>query len=122
MLAYILKRRLGLDPTRDVKVVRLGNDPSILPALVYGAVDAGMLTTPARLMAKKRGFRELLDLDELGFQYPYVGISTLRANVKKDPGTTGKLIRTLIDGIQIFKTNKEDSLLAMKRYFERRKR
>jgi len=90
--------------------------------LVYGAVDAGMLTTPARLMAKKRGFRELLDLDELGFQYPYVGISTLRANVKKDPGTTGKLIRTLIDGIQIFKTNKEDSLLAMKRYFERRKR
>jgi NitT/TauT family transport system substrate-binding protein len=116
LLAYILKRRLGLDQTRDVKVVRLGDDPSILPALEHGAVDAGMLTTPARLMAKKRGFRELLDLDELGLQYPYVGISTLRAKVKKDPETTGKLIRTLIDGIQIFKTNKEDSLLSMKRY------
>jgi ABC-type nitrate/sulfonate/bicarbonate transport system substrate-binding protein len=116
LLAFILKRRLGLDPTRDVKVVRLGDDPSILPALEHGVIDAGMLTTPARLMAKKRGFRELLDLDELGFQYPYVGISTLKANVKKDPETTGKLIRTLIDGIQIFKTNKEDSLLAMKRH------
>jgi len=116
LLAYILKRRLGLDPTRDVKVVRLGDDPSILPALEHGVVDAGMLTTPARLMAKKRGFRELLDLDELGFQYPYVGISTLRAIVRKNPETTGKLIRTLIDGIQIFKTNKEDSLLAMRRY------
>src|SRR5262249_13698921 len=40
-LAYILKRRLGLDPTRDVKVVRLGDDPSILPALEHGVVDAG---------------------------------------------------------------------------------
>jgi ABC-type nitrate/sulfonate/bicarbonate transport system substrate-binding protein len=116
LLAYILKRRLGLNPTHDVKVVRLGDDPSILPALEHGAVDAAMLTTPARLMARKRGFRELLDLDELGFRYPYVGISTLRINVKKDPETTGKLIRTLIDGIQIFRTNKEDSLLAMKRY------
>jgi ABC-type nitrate/sulfonate/bicarbonate transport system substrate-binding protein len=116
LLAYILKRRLGFDPIRDVKVVRLGDDPSILPALEHGVVDAGMLTTPARFMAKRRGFRELLDLDELGFQYPYVGISTLRAIVRKNPETTEKLIRTLIDGIQIFKTNKEESLLAMKRY------
>jgi ABC-type nitrate/sulfonate/bicarbonate transport system substrate-binding protein len=116
LLAYILKRRLGLDPTREVKVVRLGDDPSILPALEHGVVDAGMLTTPARWMARKRGFRELLDLDALGFQYPYVGISTLKANVKKNPETTGKLIRTLIDGIEIFKTNQEDSLAAMRRY------
>ena len=45
-----------------------------------------------------------------------LGISTLRAIVRKNPETTGKLVRTLIDGIQIFKTNKEDSLLAMRRY------
>ena len=91
LLAYILKRRLSLDPTRDVKVVRLGDDPSIFLALEHGVIDAGMLTTPARLMAKKRGFRELLDLDELGFQYPYVGISTLKANVRKNPETTQKI-------------------------------
>src|SRR5215475_1583981 len=116
LLAYILKRRLSLDATRDVKVVRLGDDPSIFPALEHGVIDAGMLTTPARLLAKKRGFRELLDLDELGFQYPYVGISTLKAIVRKNPETTQRLIRTLIDGIEIHKTSKEESLHAMKRY------
>ena len=79
-------------------------------------VDAGMLTTPARLMAKKRGFRELLDLDEVGFQYPYVGVSTLKAIVRKNPERTERVIRTLIEGIQIFRTNKEESLFAMKRY------
>jgi hypothetical protein len=45
-----------------------------------------------------------------------VGISTLKATVRKNPETTKRLIRTLIDGIEVFKTNKEDSLLAMKRY------
>jgi ABC-type nitrate/sulfonate/bicarbonate transport system substrate-binding protein len=116
LLAYILKRRLDLDPTRDVKVVRLGDDPSIFPALEHGVIDAGMLTTPARLMAKKRGFRELLDLDELGFQYPYVGISTLKVNLRNNPELTSKVMRTLIDGIQIFKSSREESLLVMKRY------
>ena len=116
MLRYLLKRNLSLGSPGDLKVVRLGDDPSILPALEYGVVDAGMLTTPARLVAKKRGFRELLDLDELGFDYPYVGISTLKVNIRKNPELTDKVIRTLIEGIQIFKMSREESLLVMKRY------
>jgi ABC-type nitrate/sulfonate/bicarbonate transport system substrate-binding protein len=80
LLAYILKRKIGLDPVHDVKILRLGDDPSILPALEQGAVDAALLSTPARLVAKNRGFRELLDLDAIGVQLPYVGISTLKAN------------------------------------------
>lgn len=62
------------------------------------------------------GFRELLDFDDLGVQYPYVGISTLKANVKKNPDVTLRLVRTLTDSIQVFKTNKEHSLAVMKRY------
>ena len=75
-----------------------------------------MLTTPARLVAKKMGFRELIDFDELGVQYPYVGISTLKVNVKKNPEMTLRFVRTMVDGLQLFKTNKEKSLAAMKRY------
>jgi NitT/TauT family transport system substrate-binding protein len=116
LLVYILKRKLGLDPNRDVKLVNLGETPAILPALERGVVDAAMLTTPARLLAKKMGFRELVDFDELGVQYPYVGISTLKANVKKNPDITLRLVRTLTDGVQIFKSNKERGLSAMKRY------
>jgi ABC-type nitrate/sulfonate/bicarbonate transport system substrate-binding protein len=116
LLVYILKRKLGLDPNRDVKLVNLGETPAILPALERGVVDAAMLTTPARLLAKKMGFRELVDFDELGVQYPYVGISTLKANVKKNPDVTLRLVRTLTDAIQVFKSSKERGLAAMKRY------
>lgn len=116
LLTYVLKRRLRLDLARDVTVVRLGDDPSIFPALEHGVVDAAMLTSPARWVAQKFGFRELLDLDEFGLEYPYVGISTLKTIVKRHPDTTAMLVRTLIDGIQIFKTDKQESLLVMKRF------
>ena len=62
------------------------------------------------------GFRELLDSDELGIQFPYTGISTLKATGKKHPDTTIKLVRALIDSIQIFKTNKDKSLAVMRKY------
>jgi ABC-type nitrate/sulfonate/bicarbonate transport system substrate-binding protein len=113
---YVLKNRLSLDPTRDVKIVPLGEPPNVLPALEKGVVDAAMLGTPPRLLARKMGFRELLDLDELGVQIPYVGVSTLKANVKRSPDATAKLIATLTDAIHVFKTNKEKSLLVMRKY------
>jgi ABC-type nitrate/sulfonate/bicarbonate transport system substrate-binding protein len=99
-----------------VKIVPVGETAAILPALERGVVDAAMLTTPSRLLARKMGFRELLDFDDLGVQYPYVGISTLKVNVKKNPDVTLRLVRTLTDAIQIFKSNKERSLAVMKRY------
>ena len=67
-------------------------------------------------MAKKMGFRELIDLDEVGVQIPYVGVSTLKANVKRSPDTTVKFMATLIDAIHMFKTDREKSLLVMKKY------
>src|ERR1043166_201521 len=116
MLHYVLKKKLNLDPARDVKVVPLGDGPSILPALEKGVVDGTVLTTPMRLIAKTMGFREIVDFDDLGIPYPYVGVSTLKANVKKRPDVTVSFIQTLIEGIQILNTNREKSMVVMKKY------
>jgi ABC-type nitrate/sulfonate/bicarbonate transport system substrate-binding protein len=116
LLRYMLKRKLNLDPNRDVKILPLGEASEVLPALERGVIDAGILATPARLLARKMGFRELLDSDELGIQFPYVGISTLKATVKKNPETTGKLVRAVSDAIQVFKTNKDRTIVVMKKY------
>src|SRR5262245_65070316 len=67
-------------------------------------------------MTIKMCFLELLDFDEREVQVPYTGVTTLKATVKKSPDTTVKLVATLTDAIQVFKTNKEKSLLVMKKY------
>lgn len=116
ILTYTLKQKLNLEPGRDVKVVPLGDGTAILPALEKGVVDAALLTTPVRLMARRMGYRELIDFDELGIEYPYVGISTLKANVKKNPDVTLRLVRTISEAAEIFKTNREKSLEVMRKY------
>lgn len=116
LVRYVLRSKLGLDPAREVKIVRFGEQPDILPALEKGIVDAAILATPPRLLAKKMGFRELVDFDELGIQIPYVGVTTLKANTKKNPQVTVKLIAMLTDAIRVFKTNKETSIAVMKKY------
>jgi ABC-type nitrate/sulfonate/bicarbonate transport system substrate-binding protein len=116
MLHYVLKKKLNLDPARDVKIVPLGDGPSILPALEKGVVDAAVLTTPTRLLANRMGFREMLDFDEMGIPYPYVGVSTLKVNVKRNPDLTLRLVRTLMDAIQLFKTDKERSMAVLRKY------
>ena len=81
-----------------------------------------MLTTPARLVAKKMGFRELIDFDELGVQYPYVGISTLKVNVKKSPDMTLRFVRTMVvDGIHFLGPTKKKPR-GDEALFERRER
>ena len=106
LLRSVLKSRLSLDPMRDVKNVPLGESADMLPALEQGIVDAAILATPARWMARKIGFRELLDFDELGIQLPYAGVTTLKAVVKKSPDTTVKLVATLTDAIKCSKPTK----------------
>ena len=116
MLHYVLRKKLNLDPVRDVKVVPMGDSTGILPALEKKILDGAVLSTPTRLIAKKMGYREILDFDELGIPYPYVGVSTVKAHVKKNPEMTIRVVRTLMEGIKIFKTNKETSMAVMKKY------
>jgi len=116
LVRYALRSKLGLDPTRDVKIVRFGEQPDILPALEKGIVDAAILATPPRLLAKKMGFRELVDFDAMGIQIPYVGVTTLKANLKKNPEATVKLIAALTEAIRVLKTNRETSIAVMKKY------
>lgn len=116
MVRYVLQRKLGLLPDRDVKVLPVGDPALTLQALERGIVDAASLSMPANLMARKMGFRELVDYDKLGIIYPYNTVTTLRQTVSKNPQLVERILKTLIEAISVFKTNKEKSLSVMKKY------
>ncbi len=78
MVRYILRAKLGLMPDRDVKLLPMGEAALTFPALEKGIVEAASLTMPFTLIAKKMGFRELLDYDKAGVVYPYNTVTTLR--------------------------------------------
>lgn len=115
ILRYVLRAKLGLQPDRDVKLLVVG-DPAVgLQALERGIVDATPLTMPLPMMAIKMGFRELVNYDALGITFPANTVTTLRQTIAKRPDLIESFLKTLIEGIYIFKTNKTKSLAVMKK-------
>jgi NitT/TauT family transport system substrate-binding protein len=116
ILRYVLRAKLGLQPDRNVKMLVVG-DPAVgLQALERGIVDATPLTMPLPLIAAKMGFRELVNYDALGITFPANTVTTLRQTISKRPELIESFLKTLIEGIYIFKTNKTKSLAVMKKH------
>ena len=116
MVRYVLRAKLGLVPDRDVKMLPMGEAQLAFPALERGVVQAASLTLPFTSMAKKMGYRELIDYDKAGIIYPYNTVTALRQTPVKNPDLTERLLKTMIEGTHLFKTDKEKSLAVMKKY------
>jgi len=116
MVRYVLRAKLGLVPDRDVKMLPIGEAQLAFPALERGVVQAASLTIPFTLIAKKKGYRELIDYDKAGVIYPYNTVTALRQTPGKHPDLTERLLKTMIEGTHLFKTDKEKSLAVMKKY------
>ena len=116
MVRYVLRSKLNLIPDRDVKLLPVGEPALALQSLERGVVDAASFSMPQLLVAKRMGFRELVNYDKLGIVYPYNTATTLRQTVSKNPEMLEKVSKTIIEGISIFKTNKEKSLAIWKKY------
>jgi NitT/TauT family transport system substrate-binding protein len=118
MVRYVLRAKLGLVPDRDVKMLPIGEAQLAFPALERGIVQAASLTIPFTLIAKKMGYRELVDYDKAGVVYPYNTITTLRQTPSKNPDLAERLLKTIIEAIFISKTEKEKSLAVLKKYMK----
>jgi len=116
MVRYVLRAKLGLVPDRDVKMLPIGEAQLAFPALERGIVQAASLTIPFTLIAKKMGYRELIDYDKAGVVYPYNTITALRQTPKNFSDLTERLLKSMIEGTYIAKTDHEKSLAVMKKY------
>jgi ABC-type nitrate/sulfonate/bicarbonate transport system substrate-binding protein len=126
MVRYVLRAKLGSDPEiqedtyrvpdRDVKLLPVGEAALAFPALERGIVDAASLTMPVNMIAKKMGYRELIDYDTAGVMCPYNTVTTLKQTPGKSPELTEKLLKSMTEAIYFFKINKAEILAVMKKY------
>ena len=56
LVRYVMTRKWGLSPDRDVKLMPIGEPPLMLQALERGVVDATSLSDPASFVARSKGF------------------------------------------------------------------
>ena len=108
--------KYGIDATKEVSVLQLGNQPAQLAALEAGKVQGVMLSAPTSLRAKKMGFPMLADLQMLGLEYQHTSIATSRALIKSKPDLVRDFMRAYIEGIHYAKTHRKESMEVLAKY------
>ena len=114
-IRYLI-RKFGMEPDKDVKILQMGGQPQIVAALIAGAVQAGVLSSPANYNATKAGFQMLVDFKNVGLDYPTVSLVSTRSYIKKDPQTVRRFLMAYSEGTERLYRDKEFAMKVIGKY------
>lgn len=107
-----------LRATQDVQVAQLGGLGERLTALTSGVVDGAILNVDQVFQAERLGFQVLIDLRKLPLTYSTQGIVVSKEFLRAQRSTVKRFLKVYIEGIKIFKTDKEFSMETLGRYIK----
>ena len=104
----IALRHLGVDPARVTMLVT-GGSAERLAAVRAGAVDAAPVGG-ATFIGGGAGLYKVLDLLDLGVEFPFTAIFTSRRFAAGNRDAVLGIIKAYMQGVRFFQQNKEESL------------
>jgi NitT/TauT family transport system substrate-binding protein len=114
LIARVMLRRAGLDPTKDVEMVAAGLAPARAMALSKDLVQGAPLSQDVATEAQKLGIK-ILEMKSV----PVVTdlLITTRAFIKREEETVRRFMRGYATAIQYFVSKRSESLAILKKYF-----
>jgi len=104
--------------TQDISIVQMGGLGERMVALTSGIVDGAVLNVDQLYQAEKLGFHVLIDMRKLPLNYSTQGIVVSREFLRAQRAVVKRFLRVYIEGIKIFKTDKEFSIETLGRYIK----
>jgi len=114
-LRYVLKQN-GFDPLKDVVIFQIGGQSETLAALKAGSINGGVIASPATAEAKRLGMRELINMGNLGVEYPQTTIATTERFLRNNRETVLRFTRAYVEGSHRFLNDRELSLRVIGKY------
>ena len=111
---YVLNQA-GLKPS-DYQILALFEVPNILTALMAGQIDAGPISPPTTFRGRKAGLSELVNLAREGPEFASVAIGSPRSYIKFNEDIVRRVVRSYVEAVHRFKTNKEIGLKVLQKY------
>jgi NitT/TauT family transport system substrate-binding protein len=108
----------NLRSNQDVLVAQMGGLGERMVALTSGTVDGAILNVDQVFQAEKLGFQVLIDLRKLPLTYSTQGIVVSKDFLRAQRSTVKRFLKVYIEGIKIFKTDKEFSMETLGRYIK----
>lgn len=114
----IVLDKLGVDPDKYKLQMRIiGDEPTILQALLAGNIDAGVITFASAGVAKRAGLRSLVNTSELRVPYQGVGICTRSDRIANSPDLMLRMVKGMVDALVFIhdSRNQRDVMEILKR-------
>jgi NitT/TauT family transport system substrate-binding protein len=111
-------KKFGLDPTKDIVIFQGGTQLVRLQALAAGAIDATLLSPPLDLTAKKQGYSIVVNIAELGIQYPQLVIETTDRFNRENPQAVKNFLKGFIEGLYYAVANKDETKKIITKYLK----
>lgn len=90
----------GVDPDKaGIKMRVIGEEATIVQALLSSNIDAAVVTLPSAAVAKRGGMRSLANSVEMRIPFQTVGICARSERIAGSPDLTTRLTKGMIDGI-----------------------
>ena len=106
MTRDLLPKR-GIDLQKDVVLRAIEPTPARLAALMSGAVDAAVVNQMDRIIAKKKGFNELLFYGD-DLEFVTAGAVTTERILAQRPDLVHRFLRGTLKGFHWLKTNEKE--------------
>lgn len=116
--ARFLLQREGLRPDVDVALLQVGNQSNRIAATETNNADAAMLTPPMTLQARKLGMPLLVDASKLNIPYSSLFFVSRRPYVQKQRADLVNFTKAMIEGVHLYKSNKEFALKVLAKYMK----
>jgi len=91
---------VGVDPDKiGMKIRVIGEEATIVQALMSGNVDAAVVTLPSAAVAKRGGMRSLVNSSELRIALQTVGLCGRNERIANSPDLMMRLTKGMVDAI-----------------------
>jgi NitT/TauT family transport system substrate-binding protein len=114
--ARLALKRFGLQPDVDVFTRRTGGLAESLAGMETGALEGASLAVPIVFEARRRGYRELLNVTELGIPFLNSAVGSTRKVLAERPELAEPYLRALAQGSSRLKTDREFAIQLLGKY------
>jgi len=110
--------RYGLEAQKDVVLLQIGGQTGRFAALRTGQVQSTFVAPPLTLIAKKAGFRSLIDLADLGFPSTSGSIVIMKSTAERNEKEAYGVMRAITRALRLFKTNRAQAIRSLSRFMK----
>lgn len=102
---------------QDMKILYFSRQEDALAALKQGIVSAAVHSAPTTLMARRLGFKELVNIGSLKLPYPFMGLAIWRSTLQQNPDLVRNFVKAFLAGVKIAIDQPEVSKRGIAKYF-----